>query len=588
MPDIILASKMYDAIDAADERAEPFRRFKEEAVRELTGRFYNHDDGQQRPMNLIARNILTLQAHLAHRNPKHTVETDFLPLRGEAQVRGILLDEISKELDRIRITRLQLLSAMLGPYAITKIGLRAGDDMVKINGKEYNPGQTYIQAIDLDDHIFDHQARCLEEMQWEGHRYRVSKQIALECGLFDPAVIESLPGAEYDTEASGRRRRSDKISKQAEDRDMEAVEMIELVDIAFYGEGTTIIATLPGTNHASSDYLLINEFQGPMRGPYERLEFLPLPNQAYGLPPVSLMREQSEAMNKLFAKMVDQILRTKRMLVGNRASRDDLDTVQDAEDGQVAEVDDVDSLKNVDFGGLSQDFPEFAQQLGAWSNMQYVNIDLATGQSGGTDKATIYQGMSSNLNVLIDDLQNTHEQYETRVSEQLHWYLDTDPLRTRGGTMRMPGGETLQVVFDPMTKRGQYQDFTTKIQYGSMLRQDPQVKAQNLKNLMDTMMESMQLTMATGGAWNSTAVARIFSHYMGFEELDEVINDPVLQQQLMQRMMQLPQQTPGQVAGPSKYKPQSIQGPRPQPQVGGGFARPQQAGMQRQPQMAGV
>lgn len=587
MPDILTPDKMYDAIDASDQRAQPFRDFKNQATQELVGRFYFKDDGQQRPMNLIARNILTLQAHLASRNPKHTVTTDYAQLRGEANIRAMLLDQISDELDRKRITRLQLLRAMLGPMAVTKIGLRAGEDLVKIDGKQYNPGQAYIQAIDLDDHICDHQARCREEMQWEGHRYRVSRQIAMDCGLFDPDLIKGLPSAEDDTGGS-KRTRSDRISKKRSGTDMQAVDMIELCDIAFYDDSGTVIATLAGSQNGAKEYLLINDFQGPMRGPYEWLEFLPIPNQLYALPPVALMREQSEAMNKVFAKMVQQVLRTKRILAGNRASGDDLNVAQDAEDGDTVEFDDVEQVKNFDLGGLQGDFSPFSQQLMAWSNMQYVNIDLAAGQEGGTDKATIYQGMQANLNVLIDDLQSTHETHEEKVSDQLHWYLDTDPLRPRGGTLRLPGGEHIRVVFDPATKRGQFQDFTTKIKYGSMLRQDPQVKAANLQRFMALLMESLQLTMSTGGAWSTSGVARIGGRYLGLEELDELINDPILQQQLQQQLMGMPQQPPGQIAGQVPMNAQALNGAKPQPRVGGKGTQPQPSGMQKRPAMAGA
>jgi hypothetical protein len=585
---------MYDAVRGCDAVYDPHRKFYTEALKETTGRFYNIDDKQQRPLNLLARNLLTLQAHLAHRNPGHEVTTDMLPLRGEAQIRALVLDEISDEIDRLRITRIQLLRALCAPMAVTKVGLRAASDMVKINGRLFNPGQPYILPIDPSDHLVDHQARCRDELTWEGHRYWVPRMMALESGLFDNWIIERLPGIQDGSTRQGSR--ESEIGKGGRgSRDDQAVEMIELMDFVFYDDYGSVTTTLPAEDGSSSEWLLEEEFQGPMRGPYEWLEFLPLPNQLFGLPPVALWRESSDAANKLFTKMMAQILRTKRIVVGNRESGDDLETIATAEDGDTKEVDDVDSLKNIDFGGLSPDFSPFAQTLMGMSNMQYANVDVAAGQSGGTDKATIYQGMQANANVIIDDLQHTHEQYESRISRQLHWYLDTDPLIQKNMTMRLEGGEFIQVVYDAKTKRGQYEDFTVKIKYGSMLRQDPQVKAQNLLKLLGVAMQAVQVQLQTGGAFNAGAAIRLAARHLGYEEADEMVNDPMLQQMLMARMQQasMVQNTPGQITGQSNINPGALYSGRPSPGGGAGgkpgaFAQPQPNGAPKQPAMAGA
>jgi len=577
VPEVLTVSKLYEAIDDAKANARPFIEHGNQSHAEALGRFYQKDDGKVRPLNLMDRSATTMIAHLAHRNPGHEVRAKSQLLKGEAKIRELLLDHISDELDRLRLTRMQLMRAFFYPMAVMKIGIRAGDDMVKINDRMYSPGQPYILPIDFTDHLADPRARCRAEMAWEGHRYRVPRFEAAECGLFDRDTIMSLP-------AVGDSDRSDQPSSEfigkAQGLSSDMLEEIELIDVCFYHDGGSEIVTISAER--TDKYLRQTSFEGPDRGPYEWLEFHPQPNQLYGQSIASKLREQHDTMVRVSAKSVDQIERSMRILAANRGQKDDLETVGKSIDGALVEVDDIDGLKNFDVGGIMPDLAPFMQMVQSWGNTQYVNFEVAAGQEGGTDKATIYQGIQAAMNVMIGDLQNTHEEHESRVSRQLLWYLDTDPLIQKTMSMRMPGGEYIDVVYDAQTKRGDFEDFSVKVKYGSMVRQDPQVKAQNLLKLIEIGMQSIQVTLATGGAWNSQAVMRIAARELDMDdELSEIIQDPMLIQMMMQRMQVVPQQGQGQIAGQSQVNPEATYGGRPEgagPRAGMRTAQPQNNG----------
>ncbi len=595
MPDLFDIDAAFDAIEASEDRTAPICAQIDDNTRELTGRWYYEDDGIRRPLNILARNALTLGAHLCHRNGVHEATPKSVVFKAQADLRALLLDTTSDELERIKITRLQFLRAFLGPMAVTKIGARVGADLVKINGRLYDRGMPYIQEIDFTDHLADHEARCRDELKWEGHRYRVPRQVAADCGIFNPDIIMALPSTSEDTGDNRVATRPDMISKRQGTAGQEAVEMVELIDLCFYDDAEPLILTMPAARGYATDFMRVEPWQGPRRGPYEWLEFHPMPNQLYGMSLAAFMREQHEITNELFGKMVDQILRSKRLLIGPRTSSDDLDTARDAEDGDVLEFDDPQSVKNVDMGGITPDFEPFANMLLQWTNMQYVNVEVAAGSEGGTDKATIYQGMSANVNVVIDDLQNTLEEYETRVSRSLDWRLQQDPLLHKTMIRRLPGQEFIDVVYDALSREDDKSEMEIKIRYGSMLRQDPQVKASNLLQLIQIAMQSAQVSMQTQGYWSTQGCLRLAGQYLGFDELDQLVNDPALEQMVQQTISaavgQPPQQ--GVPSGMSGVNPSSLRGPRVAPKaagrsVGGGFARPQNNNGPRRQSMAGA
>lgn len=575
MPEVFDIDAAYDAIEASQERSAPIAQNIEGATRELTGRWYYDDDGIRRPLNLMARNALMLTAHLCHSSGEHEVSPKSVTLKAQADTRALLLDTVSDELERIKVSRVQFLRAFLGPMAVTKIGSRTGADLVKINGRLYDRGMPYIQPIDFSDHVCDHEARCRDELTWEGHRYRVPQAMAADSGIFNPDVIMSIPSVSETVEDRAVGMRPERISKHQSTRGREAVPMVELIDLIIYDDNDPIVLTLPAERGFCSDWLRETGWQGPDRGPYEWLEFHPMPNQLYGMSIAAFMREQHEITNELFAKMVDQVLRSKRLLIGPRSSSDDLDTARDSQDGDVLEFDDPAQVKNVDIGGIMPDFEPFAGMLMQWSNMQYINAEVASGAGAGTDKATIYQGMAANVNVLIDDLQNTLEEHESRVARALDWHLQQDPLLGKKMIRRLPGGEFIDVIYDAMSREDDFDDMTVRIRYGSMLRQDPQVKAANLLKLLQVAMQSAQATMASQGYWSTQGALRLAAQYLGFDELDQLVNDPALQQLLVQTLQQSAGNPPqgGQPAGVSQVNPKALYTTRPQGQ--GRVAQPQ-------------
>jgi len=524
--------KLFDAIRSSDDRLEDVRSRRREAYQEYAGRFAYEDDGQKRPMNLIAKAVDTFVPYIASRNPTHRFGAYRMAAREPAARLGLAVDRAGRELKRVQKTRLTLVDAFLSPMAVVKVGHKVGSEMIKVNGRWYNKGQPYILNIDWDDYVFDPAARCVEEALFEGHFYRVRRDDALESGIFagKEDIIEGLPSLQDGRCGTRRQERHEDLSRAEgpRGRDYDLVDMVELVDLYIHDEIEPLIVTLPASEDYSQDYLRVEPYQGPEGGPYHRLEFYPVKNQPFGIPPVARWREQSETFYDLLNKAVREILKSKNLLVGTKSQEDDLETVRDAEDQDTVLMDDPAGAKNLMVGAVLPDLTPMAEMFLGMFNVQANNPDLLSGQTGGTDKATIYSGQQASATALLEDIQNTHDAHEEGISRSLAWHFWTDPHINIATLKRLPGGEWIEMSFTPEDREGDFIDFEVKLKPRSMQRQDQSVRARRIIELLDVILRSVQVAMSTGGYVRPDKVTQIIANEFDIDELDEIVNDPML------------------------------------------------------------
>ncbi len=535
---------MYKAIEASDKRMRRERELRTQAMREYTGRYWQEDDEKKRPMNLVYRACRVFQAHIAYRNPKFSIDTDDGTVRGEALVLAALLNNLAMELDFSGIDRMLLLDAMLGPRAIVRMGMKAGADVVTQEGRDLNPGQWYLRRISLDDHLVDPRAKRRYEMAWEGDRYRVSKDALLDAGIFDNSIIERLPT--MPTRSPTGADRADDLSGKRSENDYELIDTVELVDLFFYdtgGSGRTLKMTLP-TEREADTYLREEEFEGPERGPYEWMEFDPIPDNLSALAPVASFREQSENVNNVLAKALEQIGMSKRIgVVDEEAPEDEVDAIKDANDGKIVRSRGA-KLTVADFSFVSPELIPMGKMLAQFANVQAGNPDVLGGSSE-SDTATEYAGNMATANVLTDMLVDIHDGLWTRVGRHALWYLTHDPLIQRGTSIRIPGGEKIPVRYSAQDREGSFEDFRLKVVPRSSVRVDDNLKARRITEMAAQVPALVQTEAMTGGGFSAFGTIKVLGRTVGIDELDEMFPDPGLIQQTLMKYAALGPPTQG-------------------------------------------
>lgn len=553
MPAQLTPQALQAAIRASDAELDPFRKEYRDAVKLYHGRFYGARGGKRQVLNLVNRQVTVLTSHLAAGNPEHVVTTGRMEYRASGILHGLMLDRLSAELKRHMKSERMLLDGCFGPCMAARVGIRAGAELVKIDGVDYDAGQPYIRRISLDDLIFDPSAREDDERLFMGERYRVSLDRAVESGLFagHEDYLRSLPTMD----AVPSPERQEDVGRQASRFDaFGLVQRVQLADIAIYDDATTYIATVVADPRIEDGRILrLEEFQGPEGGPFIKELFWPVPETPWGVPLVAIAREQAELVNLMLEKLTKQLERLKSVLLASPQGQGLATDIRDADDGEVIITGDPSSVKVANIDAVTPALAQFSDTLQALWSEQTNGIELMGG-TGESDTATEYQGRSQKAGVMLGKLTLSHERMENEISRQLAFYLTTDPLMGPVPLVyRLPGGEFAQVEYTPEQRENDHNDYTYKIRSLSMssAMQDPNLKQRRIIEAVMVIGQAAMVSAQTGGLIDLQATARVLARQQGIEELDEIVRDPMLLAMQQQIYQGVPQPSMGSARGPA-------------------------------------
>lgn len=579
MPDIPPIADLYDAVDYSDDRLLRLRSLRAQALIEYGGRYWYEDDKKQRTLNLVQRGLKVLIAHLAARSPRFEVSSDRMALRGEARKISKQLDTRAERGGMARFQRLAMFEAFISGVCTVRISEKSSAEAVRNADRFVFRGQTSRRIVSFDDWIFDPGARSHEEALFEGERYRMRKDEALracEAGIFgydattedaetqpvaDVATPEEamqlVKGAAVLEDGRMDRRQGNKAeditgARVTEEQKHGLVEIIELIDLAIYLDAhTCVLVTMLADKAASpAKFLRAEVWDGPARGPYEHLEFDPVPDNPIGPSVVSGIREQADAANTVIGKMMNQIERTRRVLVYKKGRSKDALKITKTHDGGTVGIDgDLADIKDVDLGGVSPQLAPFAQMVVGFWNTQ-GSYDMLGGQPAGAAKtAQEAAQLGAAANILVESLGDMADDFQSRMVRHEAWYFLHDPFINATMTIRSPMGYEIEVVYDAQQRMGDFEDYTFNLKPRSMQRVDPAVRNAQIMQLLDLILKAAEVEAATGIV-DTAAIARIAGRRFDEDELDEIIRDPVFRVQLDQMYAGMPVPTRGTPIGP--------------------------------------
>lgn len=531
-------------------------------AREYGGRHYGQSsDGIKRPVNLLNQFVDTIIPNLLNQRPKIIGRSKIAQLRGEAELVALGLDLLWKDMDLVDRTHQIILDALLSPIAVAKFGLRAGADIVKIGERGHMLGQPYMARVSPDDFVADPAARTLEEVCWQAHRYRVPRIYALESGIYDPAAIEKLTPL-------GRGDRSDErsdVEQLSAGKDKErfaAQEYIELWDVAIRNEDQWLIGTLAGMKGGDVEPMWVNidgepfEFDGSDSGPYEILTFHRMPDNLPGVSPAMSWLDLHEATYKLYRKMIGQAMRAKKNAVYTRSAKDDALTLKEAEDGEMIAVDNAEGIKEIETGGVQEQGFVMLQSMQTQWNVAAGNPELLSGAGVQSDKATGQQILQANASTRLAFMKDKVWRFTNAIHKHLAGYLMSDPLISLPLPYRIEGGEYVDVVYDSATRRGDSRQLVFETELSSMVGSDPAIALKRKIEGLNVLAQFVPMA----GAINLQALARQIGREIGWDDIDEIINDMERQAMLM-----------GAIPPNGMAQPAGMYGaPRPDGQMGAG------------------
>lgn len=518
-----------------------FRRARGRFLSQMAGRFYSRtspgdrEDRKAAPLNLLYTATTTLVPNLVYNNPKARVATDILPYRDYADRLQLATNSLIGKVN-FRMTLRKAITDAIFMAGFIKTGLATSEDFLPIEGGEdIVVGQPYADRIDPDDIILDPMARDWDEQSFVGNKYRVSLDDLIESGLYDADVLMALPG-HFDGANGANRDEAEGIMGDKSGQEFQEIEKyIDLMDI--YLPKEQIVVTLPYQKDKVQDkFLRIAEYGGPTRGPYHMLGFTSMSNNILPVAPAGIWYDLHILGNRIARKLARQSERIKRVLAYEGTASEDVEQIAEADDGETVRVDNLDKIKEIQYGGAGNDSYNWLEWVKKNFSEQSGNIDLLTGTSTNSPTATQAEMLQANTSVRLADMQNSVYEFAAEVLGDLVYHLHTDPLINLPLT-KQQNGQAVQEQFVGGEQQGEWLDYNIKVQPYSMARPDPnQQTRRKMEFATNVIPAAAQAVQLLGPGFMIGPFLRRMALEVGIDDADEFLNDQAFQQWIMERL----------------------------------------------------
>jgi len=562
MPITISPSKLQDAVEEGFKRTQNFRSARVMFLRQFVGQYFDAEKGTvgTEPLNLIFNAIRVLLPNLVFSYPRHNVTTRFLAHRDYGDMLGMALSQQDKQL-KITETYRRWIVDSLFTIGILKTGMCDSGTAIHFDQDDaIDPGTVYTAGVDFDNFVFDPNARNLEEALFLGDKLRVPRASLLESGLYRNDLIEKLPAVgntPYNTEYAAELSATN-VNLYDTARLEDEVEIVEL-----WVPRANALITVPACGYRADEFLRETEYNGPDEGPYTFLRMTPpVPDNPLPISLVGIWYDLHVMANRMATKILNQADRQKDVTLYKRGSADDAQELLDAADGEAIAVDDPEGVTVQSFGGQNVKNEAVMPQLERWFNMIAGNPEGQAGlsmQAGSATEASILQG---NAATTLADMKDMVYSGVAAEGRKRAWYLHTDPLlevplirrvKIPSAPMQTPMGQMpgpveerdIQVMLTPEARSGDFLDFTFEIEPESMGRVDSKQRYNQAMEfavkIIPAAAQAAMTCVQMGIPFSFPRFVAKLAKEAGINWMDEVFQDPELQQRMMMQMMRGPQ-----------------------------------------------
>ena len=542
MEEILIPSKIQEAVKAGFERTKIYRRARAMFMLEYVGKYYTKEAGYvgDTPINLIFHALRSLIPNIVMKNPITLIDTDIVQHKQYAKILGYGVDVVAKRLKLKDELRAVALDAFFG-LGIMQSGLCGSNNIIMLDDAEFDPGEIYVSRVDLDDFCIDPTCTSLKNAAFKGVKILAPRRLLLDYDQYDHDMVMKLPSITESTH-------DQKAVKNLSQRNLGPTGMYELQDyveiVQLHVPDANVLVTVPNPYDITfDDYLAVQDYYGPESGPLSFLALTPpVGNNPFPVAPVSLWYDLHRMANNMMEKIMNQADRQKDVMAYSPSNADDADAIADANDGDSVAVADPNQVKVLSFGGQANSNERLLQQVHTWFNYMSGNPDQMAGAAQQSETATQAEILQANAGIGLQDMRGTIYDFGAEVTGNIAWYLHTDPLLELPIARRQPGGEYTQITLTPEQRRGDFLDFTFSIKTRSMEILDPQIKTKRLMefgtNFLPGAANAAQVMTGMGQEFNLARYVTSMAEGLG---IDDEVADWFVDPQSVQRAQLLSQ-----------------------------------------------
>jgi len=563
--------RLRQSIIRADSKMDKFRRQQKAGVQRYVGALYGDSPMKARPMNQMYLAVATLVPLLVNQNPKNWVRTRSGELRPFCTDFELALNHLDKEIDFAATLLEGVVASMFGP-AIFRTGLCPTGNEYPVGGYMHDPGQVFCDYISLADYVVDPDAKKREQAMFEGHYYELPTDFVRRSGMFENVGSLDMGGTPKQMGTQDTRELSGKVSQER------VVDMTTLIDLWIppsnpWGGQVGVIITLEGSSYNNTPVRVV-EWDGPEEGPFDILGYHPVPDNIIDLPPSYVWQALDDLLNAMARKTKRQADRQKTVVTYDGAAEEDAKSVQNAFDGEMVKVHNVDRLREINLGGVNENSYAYQQGLRQDFSRLAGNLDQLGGIGSDAATATEFAGIQANADVRINYMAGRVENLVRSIQRKKAWFLWNDPMMDQ---------ELAKATSDPnivvMTRfsadrdEGDFLDYNIDIQPYSLRADTPDTYVRKLLGWLNgVVLPTMQIGAMQGAMLNVPVLAKLTGKAMQIMEIDDLyitMEPSGLEQQGAATPRQTSAQTPGRQAprltagggGRTKTQPQVRQNP---------------------------
>ena len=509
-------SRLQESLVSSRDEMETARKHRLRSYKELVGKNYSDGGtGTARPLNQIELASTIYKQSLISISPRGLVTPRHSSLTPEAAsfeaaLNTVLSDDgISGELETA------VAEAMFSPLGKVKISLDL-QDAVDIDGTQIWTGPPRIKAVTFDNQVVDMSAGGPHSVSYEGDRYYVDYEWAMNSGIYDPDLLAKLkPAGEQRQDQYDSRNVTREKSFYEDYRDL-----VEVWDVWMPDDGLLLTY---GPGFENKQPLRTTEWDGPASGPYQKFWFGMVPGNSLPLPPVALWLDLNEMANRLWNKLGRQADRQK--VNGAVESSDAADGVKlrDAKDGDYLTLNRLGNFQEIRAGGIDNLNFAFVLQVLREFSRQAGNLDSLGGlapMSGtlGQDKL-LSEGASQRLG----QMQARVRDWLRRVFRTLGGYMWQNALLDVAYTRQTDHGP-VSGTWNQQSMTGEFPDYLIDIDPYSLQDRSPTERLMQLTSFwQNDVLPTAPFLAAAGYAPDFANYVRLCAKYMDLPELPSLL-----------------------------------------------------------------
>jgi len=515
-----IASKAYLLL------AEPTLKKRLRMFRSWASGFYDEGKHPYHTVNLIGRGVDTVVPFLVEGDPRFLVETKITNYRPWGYITQLA---INYYLEKLKIAEKALIPAALNSMfgaGIVRTCLTHSGNIRLEEGGIIKQGVPSVSVIDDANYIGDPSAKRRADFKMEGDVYRLPTKYAKDFfagkDKFGNEIADYIkPDGKIIQDYS-----PEDIAKYNYNRARFGIQdYTTFIDLYLYDENV-IVTIMPEGKKAK--ILRTVAWKGPEGGPYDYLGYKYMSESSIPLPPAWAWYDLDTTMNIVFDKGREQAENQKKVLAYEDAAKEDAERVTRTGNMGSVRVNNIGSLKEIEYGGMSDSNLAWMAFAEAEFTKQGGNPDVLGGRGAQAPTLGQEQLVFSNATRIIRSFSNRFDAFTKSIVKKFAWDFWFNPLSYVPVLRDLPGYGQLPAVFSSVDRVGDFQDFIYKLIPYSMQRENPDVKYQKMMGFaMQWILPTMQIAMSQGAQIDIPLLSRILSEYAGFDNFNQFYKSAV-------------------------------------------------------------